>query len=330
MRQGLNEPAATAKAEADAVAASSGQLAAEALAAGKANCLPGDASAYADVALGAKTCNATAALTHAQFGFGSIERGTPSAVESQRYYSIRWPLPKLAGAGAAPDAAAAAAQRPLVDVIVLDSNTLRVGGGMLEGGGKAREDQLQLLFFRNAMAQWLRAPNEKHRIWKIVTMHHPPYTPLGCPCRLFGKCLGAHADEAGLAKQLQGAWEDIEPPDLVMTAHNHAYARSHPLDASGSPVKTGKGGVRYFISGGGGAPLYAIDSKDTRFAKALTTYHFLYFRLTASSAFFWMIDGRGNVKDSGCFAKGSNVDHPLSPEFRYYDSLPAQGCEAPP
>jgi hypothetical protein len=115
-----------------------------------------------------------------------------------------------------------------------------------------------------------------------------------------------------------------------MTAHNHAYARSHPLDASGSPVKTGKGGVRYFVTGGGGAPLYALDTKDARFAKALTSYHFTYFRLTSNSAFFWMIDSQGNVRDSGCFAKGSNVDRPLDPQFRYEDPLPPQGCEAAP
>jgi calcineurin-like phosphoesterase family protein len=128
MRQGLAEPAATAKAEADAATASAGELAAQALATDKANCLPGDATAYQDVLSGANTCNATAALTHAQFGFGSIQRGTAS--QRQRYYSILWPLPKLAGAGA-PDPAAVT-QRPLVDLIALDSNTLRVGGGMLE------------------------------------------------------------------------------------------------------------------------------------------------------------------------------------------------------
>lgn len=180
------------------------------------------------------------------------------------------------------------------------------------------------------MAQWLPAPGEKHRIWKIVAMHHPPYTPRGCVCRLFGRCLGGHADEVGLSKQLAGAWEDMEPPDLVMTAHNHAYARSHPLDRGGAPVTSGKGGVRYFVTGGGGAPLYGIDAKDARFAKALTTYHFVYFRLTANSAFFWVIDGSGRVRDSGCFAKGSNVDRPLDPQFNYDDSLPPQGCEASP
>jgi hypothetical protein len=326
LRQGLDEVSATARAEADVVAASSGQVGAEAVAAAKGNCLPGDASAYNELVPNGNTCNATPALTHAQFGFGGVERET--ARQTQRYYSMLWPLPRLAGASTTAGAASAGAeQRPLVNVIALDSNTLRVADGMLEGGAKPREDQLQLLFLRSALAQW-RPRAKEAAPWRILMMHHPPYTPRGCVCRLFGACVAPHTDEPGLAKQLRDAWEDLEPPDLVMTAHNHAYARSHPLDAAGTPVKAGTGGVRYFVSGGGGAPLYAIDQKDARFAKAFTAYHFVYFRLTQSAAFFWVIDGVGKVRDSGCFRKGSNVDHALRPEFRYDDPLPAQ-CEAP-
>jgi hypothetical protein len=110
-----------------------------------------------------------------------------------------------------------------------------------------------------------------------------------------------------------------------MTAHNHIYARSHPLDASGNPVVSGTGGVRYFVSGGGGAPLYDIHGEDSRFAKALTSYHFVFLRLTAVSAFYWAIDTAGRVLDAGCWDKGSNVDHPLSPDFGYGDALP-QRC----
>jgi hypothetical protein len=45
-------------------------------------------------------------------------------------------------------------------------------------------------------------------------------------------------------------------------------------------------------------------------------------RLTADAAFFWTIDAGGKVRDSGCFEKGSNVDHPLAAGFGYGDSLP--------
>jgi hypothetical protein len=323
MRQGMKEEEATAKAQADIAARSTGELAAQALATDKANCLPGNATAYEDIRRGTKTCNAAPALSHAQFGFGSVDKGDPPASDRQRYYSILWPLPKLTPAGAQAEATGGPPPRPLVDVILLDSNTLKISKSLFpDREGKNREDQLQMLWFRNAMAQWLPAPDEPHRIWKIVGLHHPPVTPRGCACHLFGLCFGGHSDNVALREQLQTAWEDLEPPDLVMAAHNHIYARSHPLDASGKRALTGERGIRYFVTGGGGGPLYDVAGDDPRIAKSVSTYHFVYFRLTASSAFFWVIDGGGKVRDSGCFEKGSSVDYPLEASFSYDDSLP--------
>jgi hypothetical protein len=323
MRQGMDEQAATAKAEAD-TAKEAKDVTEDAREEWKANCLPGDATAYEHIVAKRETCNATSALAHAQFGFGSVQKGDPPATERQRYYSILWPLPRLTKRGT-PTEPPEVTTRPLVDVIVLDSNTLRVAGGMLEGPGKTpRRDELQLLWLRNAMSQWLPAPGEKHRIWKILAMHHPPYTPRSCACKI-GKCIGGHGDEPLLQKQLSEALEDLEPPDLVMTAHNHIYARSHPLDGGGLPVADPeKRGIRYFVTGGGGAPLYAVDRPDARFAKSLTIYHFVYFRLTTTAAFYWTLDSGGRVRDSGCFEKGSGVDHPLAADFSYDDPLPVR------
>jgi Calcineurin-like phosphoesterase len=330
MRQGIAEAEAARKAEADTAAESAGDLAAEAIRTRRGNCLPGDATAYEDPGARKKSaCFAKEALSHAQFGFGTVERGEPPAHQRQRYYSILWPLPRLTPAGKKADPAVPEV-RPLVDVMVLDSNTLDVGGSVLgpPQPGREREDQLQLLWLRNAMSQWVQAPDDKSRVWKIVAMHHPVFTPRSCACKIFGKCIGGHSDEPGLQKQLQKTLEDLEPPDLMLTAHNHIYARSHPLDAEGKPVTSGKGGVRYFVSGGGGGPVYAVRGADSRFAKALTSYHFIYFRLTATTAFYWAMDAGGRVKDSGCFEKGSSVDFALSPDFNYDDSLPSR-CGAP-
>jgi Calcineurin-like phosphoesterase len=290
--------------------------------------LPGGATAYEDEAAGRRACNAAAALAHTPFGFGSVEKGNPATPVRQRYYSILWPLPRVTPPGKAADPAAPPA-RPLVDVVVLDTNTLDVGGGALgEREGRRRADQPQLLWLRNAMEQWLPAPGETHGIWKILAMHHPPYTPRACVCRMFGACFGGHGDQAGLRDQLDRALADLEPPDLVFAAHNHIYARSLPLDRSGRPVMAGTGGVRYFVTGGGGGPLFAVKKKDPRFPETFTAYHFVYLRLTAGSAFYWTIDAGGRVRDSGCFEKGSNVDHPLAPSFSYDDALPER-CAAP-
>ena len=180
------------------------------------------------------------------------------------------------------------------------------------------------------MSQWLPAPGDKHRVWKIVAMHHPAVH--ACAPARAGSSASASAatsDEPGLQKQLQKTLEDLEPPDLMLAAHNHIYARSHPLDAEGKPVTSGKGGVRYFVTGGGGGPVYAVRGADSRFPKALdaaTTSSTSAHRRPRRSS------GRstpaGRVKDSGCFEKGSNVDFPLSPDFNYDDSLPSR-CGAP-
>lgn len=324
LRQGLKEDEAARKAEADTAAESSGALAQSAIHTRRANCLPGDASAYEEAGAGKKACFAKDALAHAQFGFGSVEKGDPPAQLRQRYYSILWPLPRLTNEGGVADTAGGAGARPLVEVMVLDSNTLGVEDSVLHPrDGQRRQDDLQLLWLRNAMSRWVPAPGESHGVWKILAMHHAPYSPQACACKAFGKCLGGHPDQTGLARQLDRALEDLEPPDLVFAGHNHFYARSHALDRSGKPVTTGKGGVRYFVSGGGGAPLYVVRHPDPRFPEAFTRYHFVYLRLTPEAAYYWAIDAGERTRDSGCFEKGSNVDHPLSPSFRYDDPLPA-------
>lgn len=288
--------------------------------------LPSDASAYQDLTRG--QCHAAAALKHAEFGFGATDEESHLEASRQRYYRVPWPVPRLADPAAE---AAGLAAPALVDVLVADSNTLGVSGGLLEGADRRqlREDRLQLLWLRNALAT--PAPpggSSPPRPWKIVTMHHSPYTPRACACKLFGHCFGGHEEDPGLQAQLRETLSGADGPDIFISAHNHIYARTHPLDAAGQPVLEGSGGLRYFVTGGGGGPLYAIETPDRRFARALTMYHFLYLRLTAGAAFFWAVDHDGRVRDSGCFERGSNVDRPLSRDFGYADPLPP-GC-APP
>jgi hypothetical protein len=333
VRQGMDEAAAEEQAKTDAAAEVSTDVTAEALATRRGNCLPADATAYESETGKPGVCHASDALAHAQFGFGTVETGDPPARQRQRYYRVLWPLPPVTKEGEPKEEAAAPEAplvRPLVDVILLDSNTLRVHNGKLPlpaSGPPPREDRLQLLWLRQRMTEWLPAPGETHRIWKILGMHHAPHSPRACACRIFGKCLGGHGAEEGLREQLTTSFEGLEPPDFVFAAHNHIYARSHPLGRDAEPMTEGKGAVRYFVTGGGGAPLYDVQGEDRRFAKALTVYHFVYLRLTSTSAFFWALDAGGRVRDSGCFDKGSAVDRPLRPDFQYDDALPPR-CEA--
>jgi hypothetical protein len=146
-------------------------------------------------------------------------------------------------------------------------------------------------------------------------MHHPPYSPRGCVFRLFGRCIGGHEDEPGLQRQLRAAWgatgkvdrsNGPHAPDMVFAAHNHFYARTRSLDGLGYPT-TGAG-VRYFVTGGGGAPLYRVQPLHARYATGQATHHFTYVRLQKDVAYLWAIDDRGRVKDSACFRRGEGLD----------------------
>jgi hypothetical protein len=248
-------------------------------------------------------CFATEALRHSAFGY-QVRGGSPL-----RYYSIDWPAP------AAFDAPATEA--PRLRVLVADSNTLDVFGGRIPaaaGADKPRADRLQLLWMEN---QLRTAPGDA---WTIMAMHHPPFTPNGCAFKLLGRCVGGHGDEEGLQKQLTSVFglggEGARAPDLMMTAHNHFYARTHALDASGYPAPAGTSAVRYFVTGGGGAPLYRMLPLHARWAKGGAFYHFVYLRLQKETAFFWTIDDRGRVRDSGCFKKGDTIDGTVDADYK--------------
>jgi hypothetical protein len=243
------------------------------------------------------SCYASAALRHTEFGF--LRRGeTPL-----RYYTVDWPAP----------AAEAPAREPRVRVLVADSNTLDVVGGLLpapEGKEPRRTDALQLLWMEN---QLRTAPEGA---WTFTVMHHPAYSPRGCVFRFLGQCIGGHDDEVPLKGQLLGAWGPAADdrsngrfhPDFVFTAHNHFYARTRALDALGYPSREPGNGVRYFVTGGGGAPLYRQQPLHARYAAGGSFHHFVYMRIQPQVAFFWAIDDGGQVRDAGCIRKGESID----------------------
>jgi len=271
-----------------------------------ADCPPAFDAAYEQAQAGGEggNCYAAAALRHSQFGF--LRRGqTPL-----RYYTVDWP-----GAASAAAAGATVASDPRVRVLVADSNTLDVVGSYIPappaGTTAKRSDTLQLLWMEN---QLRTAPEGA---WTLTVMHHPVFSPRGCVFRLLGSCIGGHDDEDGLKKQLHAAWGATGPddrsngpfhPDLVVTAHNHFYARTHSLDGLGYAATQPGAGVRYFVTGGGGAPLYRQQPLHARYARGGSFHHFTYLRLTADTAFFWAVDDHLRVRDSGCFRKGEVLD----------------------
>ena len=280
-----------------------------------AHCPPAYDSAYEQSQEVGNECFASAALRHAPFGYG-LRGGNPL-----RYYAVDWPTTQRA----AQDPTA-----PHVRVLVADSNTLDVS--RTEYGAPAavesgRQDRLQVLWVEN---QLRTAPAEA---WTFVAMHHPLYSPRGCAFKLLGKCLGGHADYPTLRQQLAPSFALTGPraapgfaPDFVFAAHNHFYARSRALDVNGYPAAA-PGGIRHFVAGGGGAPIYRMQPLHERFAAGGSFHHFVYLRLRADEAYFWAIDDKGKVRDQGCFRRGESRDGCISRGSYETDEL---ACEALP
>jgi calcineurin-like phosphoesterase family protein len=314
VREDVSRDAATA-APGAAQAAEAGELAARWLApevreramkVPLADCPSAFDAAYEQSQTVSKACYASAALRHSEFGF--VRRGEIPL----RYYTVDWP-------GAA--APGQDAREPKVRVLVADSNTLDVAGGILEPSVSAhaapeqktvRTDRLQLLWMEN---QLRTAPEGA---WTFTLMHHPPYSPRGCVFKFLGQCVGGHEDEHTLKPQLRSAWgagpgddersNGLHHPDFVFTAHNHFYARTRSVDGLGYPADAPANGVRYFVTGGGGAPLYRQGPLHSRYAAGGAFHHFVYMRVQPEVAFFWAIDDRGQVRDSGCFRHDDALD----------------------
>ena len=85
--------------------------------------------------------------------------------------------------------------------------------------------------------------------WKIVALHHPPYSS------------GRHGSTAG-AKELLEPIVTRHHVDLVLAGHDHHYERTHPM-----------AGVTYVVSGGGCKTTPVGSSSFT--AKAHSILHFM-------------------------------------------------------
>jgi 3',5'-cyclic AMP phosphodiesterase CpdA len=101
--------------------------------------------------------------------------------------------------------------------------------------------------------RWLRRAltAKKANKWTIAVFHHPVYSP------------GPHGSTVGLRPLMPRLLRRKEV-DLVLNGHDHIYSYTKPL-----------GGVRYVVTGGGGAPLYSCSDRwFTRLCREV--HHFLY------------------------------------------------------
>ncbi len=123
---------------------------------------------------------------------------------------------------------------------------------------------------------WLRESLEKDKsTWKVVFMHHPIYT-----------AIGGHRADTGLLAALEPVLVK-GGVQLVLSGHNHYYARTKPID-----------GITHITSGGGGRSLVSIKSTG-QLVKAIRTYQFMYFEASFGRLDYWSIDGDGREIDRG-------------------------------
>jgi Calcineurin-like phosphoesterase len=100
---------------------------------------------------------------------------------------------------------------------------------------------------------WLRralTPDEGDR-WTIVVFHHPVYSP--------GT---GHGSTPGFRPGLPRMFRR-KGVDLALAGHDHIYSVSKPLH-----------GIRYVVTGGGGAPLYGCEDRWFT-ARCRARHHFL-------------------------------------------------------
>jgi 3',5'-cyclic AMP phosphodiesterase CpdA len=101
----------------------------------------------------------------------------------------------------------------------------------------------------------LQAARQDQKIRHIfVVMHHPPFS------------ISLHGGHRDLRERWTPLYEKYGV-DAVFSGHDHVYSRAE------------NGGIRYFVSGGGGAPLYprsprasSIDKKSTKFFERVNHY----------------------------------------------------------
>jgi hypothetical protein len=136
--------------------------------------------------------------------------------------------------------------------------------------------------------QWLereldRSDSEPGLIWRIAVMHQGPWSsgPHGANAML----VAAHVPELLAAHRV----------DLLFAGHDHIYERGDSA------------GMKYVISGGGGAPLYRA-SKIASTRKAESTYHFV--EVTTASEAIRVLARRidGSVLDHCGIRKGGGWD----------------------
>ncbi|HBP18799.1 MAG TPA: hypothetical protein DEA08_13575 [Planctomycetes bacterium] len=120
--------------------------------------------------------------------------------------------------------------------------------------------------------EWLqRDLAESHAAWRVVFFHVPPYSP-------------TRGESKELVEHLVPVLE-AGRVDLVLSGHDHNYARFLPRER-----------CTYVVSGGGGKSLYSVQSRED-LAYGESVFHFLEVQARPQSLVLRAIDARGSPFD---------------------------------
>jgi acid phosphatase type 7 len=106
---------------------------------------------------------------------------------------------------------------------------------------------------------------------------------------------GPHEDNVNVAGLWNAAFE--AGAEIVINGHNHQYERFAPMDSSG---KADPNGIREFVVGTGGAPLYEFGTvHENSQVRQFETHGVILFKLYARSYQWEFIPTSGDFRDSG-------------------------------
>jgi hypothetical protein len=119
--------------------------------------------------------------------------------------------------------------------------------------------------------------------WKFVFLHHPVYSS------------GNYGSTPLLQEKLPPLFETYGV-DAVFYGHDHNFERTCSI-LQGACVDPALGGVVYYVTGGGGAPLYA-SSSDWFTEYSVSRTHFLLVEMDGCRLRIDAVDGNGTIFDT--------------------------------
>lgn len=153
----------------------------------------------------------------------------------------------------------------------------------------------------DAQERWLeadlaRAAADPAIRWTVVTFHRPPYSS------------GSHGSDTNLRTRWGPIFEK-HGVDVVFNGHDHHYERTFPM-AGGERV--GRGGVVYVVTGGAGAPVYAVGTSAFT-AASRAVHHFVEVNVTANTLTLAARDADGAVFDTAVLTHPAPLVVPAAP-----------------